>query len=513
MGRLIWNGGYIKKKKVILIIIPLLFLYLASLDGSLEPIGDNAEYILLAKSIALGQGYKNIYEVNNSPHTKYPPLFPLLLAPIVYFSGYNFIAMKLLVMIIGICSLYLIFILFRNILDEFTAFWIMLLSGISYQIVFYSHTVLSEIPYLAISLLALIFTTRYHNAPNGQTKIGLLAATFIFLAYFTRSIGISLWVAALLYLFLIRNQQKGKKLLVTGTLFLIPFLIWNFQKPHVIRHAPISYGNLNYQEQFWLKDLFCPDLGTMGTIDFIKRIYHHAIVYTQEIAGVIFPTSQWDLNKYLAIPIVLLISYGFLDSLLKRKTLLEFYIPLYLSVLLVFTISTPRFIVPIIPFIWYYLIVGLKKSLETFIPYTQYALQIILCLCILPNITATIRNNVLADQQNYTKTIWRDYLEIGTWMKENASLESIIMNRKPAFLFLWSQRKAVRIPFTDDSSVVLRAIGERDIDYIVEDPSSQLTRKYLSPTLQSKPKKFIPVFQKNGYTIYEVKKSKVGTAL
>jgi len=55
-----------------------LALQLTTLNNYLEARGDNAAYVLLAKSMAEGFGYSDIYGPAPSPHVKYPFVSPLV---------------------------------------------------------------------------------------------------------------------------------------------------------------------------------------------------------------------------------------------------------------------------------------------------------------------------------------------------------------------------------------------------------------------------------------------------
>jgi len=46
---------------------------------------DDANYIILAESIAKGHGYRQI-NYPTAPETRYPPVLPLVLAPLVTFA-------------------------------------------------------------------------------------------------------------------------------------------------------------------------------------------------------------------------------------------------------------------------------------------------------------------------------------------------------------------------------------------------------------------------------------------
>ena len=82
------------KKDTVAKILILLFgiFYLSSLSSfhMIQP-GDTGAYILLAKSLSLCQGYREIWLVGNPLHTRFPFMYPLLLVPIIYLFGYNFL--------------------------------------------------------------------------------------------------------------------------------------------------------------------------------------------------------------------------------------------------------------------------------------------------------------------------------------------------------------------------------------------------------------------------------------
>src|SRR5262245_11148296 len=80
---------------------------------------DFSLYILHAKNIAEGSNYQETGYIYNpsypmiGPKT-YPPIFPLMLAPVYKFFGMNLTAMKVIVILTFILTLPIIFLLFRN---------------------------------------------------------------------------------------------------------------------------------------------------------------------------------------------------------------------------------------------------------------------------------------------------------------------------------------------------------------------------------------------------------------
>src|SRR5262245_13303252 len=67
------------------------FAIVGSLDSALSTVDDSAIYVSLARALAQHEGYRSIYLADAPPHTKYPPVLPVLLSPI----GGSVVAMKL----------------------------------------------------------------------------------------------------------------------------------------------------------------------------------------------------------------------------------------------------------------------------------------------------------------------------------------------------------------------------------------------------------------------------------
>ena len=185
-----------------LLVAVLLFglLSLVATDGDLKVQHDSGVYITLAKSLATGQGYRSIYLAGDPPHTRYPPVFPLLLAPLVGVAGYHFLAMKLLVTAIALLTLYLLYVFFSELANDVMGFLVVIFTATSHGLLFYAQSIMTEIPYLCFSLLALLWVHCQTQRQAWARTTMAVAAALISLTYLTRLIGLSLLVATLVYL-------------------------------------------------------------------------------------------------------------------------------------------------------------------------------------------------------------------------------------------------------------------------------------------------------------------------
>ena len=152
--------------------------YALSLTGNLSTEGDNAIYIILAKSLATGHGYMNIQDPVPRIEAQFPPLFPLLLAPIVWLWGTDAVqTMQALVTAFALGAFALSFLLFRRWTGSAMLAAAIVAGYASSDLVWaFSHKVLTELPYLFFTLLACWWGSRYAAEGRWRSWVGLLAA-------------------------------------------------------------------------------------------------------------------------------------------------------------------------------------------------------------------------------------------------------------------------------------------------------------------------------------------------
>ena len=133
-------------------------------DSKLSQSGDNAEYIILARSLAQGEGLSYIHSQEPGPSTKFPFGFPLLLAPLAWAFPDDWVPMKALVLALFSLGMGMLYQLARErmgVVSSLAVVALSLMAGKSYPaLLHYAHKVMSEIPFLAFSLLALWLVER-----------------------------------------------------------------------------------------------------------------------------------------------------------------------------------------------------------------------------------------------------------------------------------------------------------------------------------------------------------------
>ena len=247
---------FLTKFKWILFSLFFVYICVANLSNEfLDLGGDSAQYIILAESLSQGLGYRAINYPQEPFSYHYPPVFPLLLSPIIYFFGRNFYLIRLLTALLGYGSLFFIYQLLKKYTEKKEAFLVTLVFATNFIFLSYSiKYILSDIPYLFVSCAALLFSAQYVKAKAiGKTSIAVLMG--LWLSYFTRYAGITLFFG-IVTLLLLHPKQNYKKIYFISIGFLTPLLLWIIAG----RMLNPSYA---YSKYFFLIDPYRPFLGTI----------------------------------------------------------------------------------------------------------------------------------------------------------------------------------------------------------------------------------------------------------
>jgi len=200
--------------------------HLAALRDGIWYNSDAALYLIHARSIVEGTPYADTgYLVNPThfhPPPTYPPLFPLMLAPIYAVAGLNLYAMKVLVVATTALAAAALYLLGRRVLPVGPSLAAAGIFAFSPAIGWLKEDLASDIPFLAIVLLCLWVAEKAQDV-EGRTdagwKRGVAAGLLCFAAVATRSIGIVLVPALLLadILRVRRLSRYGAALLLVAT--------------------------------------------------------------------------------------------------------------------------------------------------------------------------------------------------------------------------------------------------------------------------------------------------------
>ena len=228
------NGerGQLAPDRVAPLALGALALAVALLTVTPWPVGvfqDDAIYVVLAKAIANGEGYRMV-NLPGSPHaTHFPPGYPLLLAALWKLSPSfpdNIVVFKFAnaLFLAAVAALTYRFARTRCALEPVGASVAAMVGATSVVVLLITGVVLSEPLYMALMLPTLMLCER--AAEDGDARSAAGAGAMIGVLTLVRTLGVFLLPAALVVMLARRRWRAALVLAATALLFIAPWQLW-----------------------------------------------------------------------------------------------------------------------------------------------------------------------------------------------------------------------------------------------------------------------------------------------
>ena len=232
-------------------------------DSFPSVIGDNAEFTILARSLAAGNGFRYINHPDNKPATKYPLGFPALLAGWILVFGDSVVAMKVCVLACYAAAVGLTFGVGKKLMGWSYALAASALVATSAIVAAYSHQVLSDVPYMAFGLVG-IYLLLGHDRRRRYLAAGLAVCIW---ALVVRSAGMSLVLAAVVFLLL--KGRKKEAFAAIGAAVLVSAL-WS------LRNYSLTGEGSRYMQVLLSANPYDPDMGMLTFSGLVSRVFTNA---------------------------------------------------------------------------------------------------------------------------------------------------------------------------------------------------------------------------------------------
>ncbi|MCA9931746.1 MAG: hypothetical protein KC419_24855, partial [Anaerolineales bacterium] len=331
------------------------------------PVGsffDDAHYLVLAKSLAAGSGYRLINYPYLPIEDAFPPGWPLLLTPLALIFPNSLLAPKLLAFVLWFGGILFAYRLFAKQLASPYAEILLALLAWNPQLIGMAGTAMSESAYLFFSLLTLNLAQMWRD---GEKKRPFLLLTFLLLsAIYTmlvRTIGIAMLGAILtMLLFSLKKQHRNILLIGSGILLLIL--------------APLAWFNIRNGGSLIFSSLYTQHIiYVMNNLGTFLRFWEHGTAVSYEtIANAVVPIFGLQaitnlltstIMHGLSIVVLLVAAIGWALSL-RKMPVQGLYILLYVAIFYVWVVYIdevqPRIALPLIPFLTYYIVLAITKG-------------------------------------------------------------------------------------------------------------------------------------------------------
>ena len=349
----------------------------------------------------------------------------------------------------------------------------------------YAHQVMSEVPYLTFSLLALWLVERgvgREGLKGNWWLVGGFACTIW--AYYIRTVGIALVAAVVVYLLLRRDFRRC--LLFGGA----AFVCW---LPWTLRNQAVGGGSV-YIKQLFMVNPYHPERGLLDLGGFVERFIGHAYRYlTRELPNTLMPFFDGTGTILHPAPL-LLIALAVAATVLCIKRgehlLLLLYAAFFMGIVLLWPWPGDRFLVPIVPvlvLLGVWIVLQIRDRLAG-----GNVGKLVVWGCFLACVIGQVGGvKRLADYAaaDYPPP-WLRYYQAGQWLKANAPADAIVLCRKGYWMYIVSGRRCVGFPF-DEPAKVLAHMESEKVNYVVlESLGFSQTGQYLYPAIKEYENRF-----------------------
>jgi hypothetical protein len=460
--------------------------YFATLRPGQDWGGDFSQYINHARNIALGRPYLETHYVVTLPEAavhmpaSYPPVFPLLIAPVYARFGLNYVALKMVPEIMFVLAALALYGLARlrggTPLEAFFAAGAFGLSGIVLEV---KDAVLSDSTYLffaGLTLVALLWIEQKRWDELYPARSAAVVAVLMLLAYGSRAIGLSLIMAFVLYEALVKRRFRRFNLFVLA-IFAVGVLL-------ILR----IYDTRSYANQF------VPEPMTY---------LHNALLYVRA------PSALWGGSpgpvRHALFAITLLVAAAeWLRRVLTRPSIVEFYAAsVVLPVILYSAGHSDRYLMPLFPIYLVYFVEGAADLRDHFFSNRQWVVLLaglLLAVGAAGNVWGMKKGAYPAGVEQAS------FHQACDFLRENDKA-GLVVSWNPRVLGLYTDLPSAWYPFVPQDTTFDEYLDRVHARYILIYLGNEDDRHWLLPHIQHQPRMFADVFHNPDFIVYAVNPS------
>ena len=460
--------------------------------------GDFALYILHAQNIVEGQPYAQTPYIYN-PHypqlspRAYPPVYPLMLAPLyaAYGSGppsmKTITAMQVQLICIFVAWLAVIWWSLKDRLSPLGALGLIAALGFSPYLWLFKHSILSDIPFAMFVYVSLWLIDRFMRADAPMRRrivLAVGAGLAMYLASATRSGGWLLPLGLLIYM-LIWQRGAWKPTLIAIATFLAPALV----------QMLLLATGADYADQFAGYAFGQILVNAINHWHWAATLWHNG--YADWLMIVVF---------YLFAALAVL---GYIASVRQPISIYELFAPLYLLAVPLFPVFEPlRYLIPLLPLYIFYILIG-AESLQIGQRRMAAAGTLVVLLIILLTYTARYTKQDFGPQREGIAV--PTSTELFDYVRQRTEPDDVFVFVKPRVLALMTGRRcaAWQLPanmpsieaYHDDLWRYFRQIDAR---YLIVTAWPPFDRQLMMPFVQRSPATLHPVLSNRHFNVYRI---------
>jgi len=297
----------------------------------------------------------------------------------------------------------------------------------------------------------------------------------------------------------------------------------------VVFHILTTWQN-SYLLLLVQKNSYAPDLGYVTPADMLARIGQNIKAYGLSIVSQsLFPLPYRfspSGRAFISIICVTLVFIGWVRAFFGKMRFASMYVFLYFGILLMwqFQWSSERFLVCILPFLYFFLLNGIDAVLAVFSPVkglnlrrrfiadseipSRSAAFVVWALVTIVVYVNIYNQPTQLHLKRYLGPDWRNFYSCADWVRINTPRDAVVMNRKPELFYVRAKRAGLVYPFTRDTRKIMSAIDSMHVSYVVLDNFgwTATSAEYLYPAIQGNQDRFKIAYALNNppTVVYEV---------
>lgn len=443
--------------------------------------GDFAQYINHAHNLALGRPYAETRYIPTFPDAAihmppvYPPVFPVLLAPLYAYYGLDYGPMKVLAGAMFVLASLMSYAIARM---RGLAPWLAAIGsaafGLSGLVLGIKDQILSEGTYLFFAGLTLAVMLLVERRQWDQTRPALAAGAVLapmLAAYGSRAIGLSLAVAFVLHA-LVWRRFRLFQLLVAGGFAAGVFL-----------YAATFYDSRSYG---------------IGFETSLHAYWQNTLFYLRAPAALWAGSPTAVRYPLFALSAVMAATEWF-RQVLRRRSILEFYMMAAAGPVLMYSSGgSIRYMLPVLAFYFVYFLEGVEWLSGRWRTgrWMPAAAGMLLALGAAFNLRGMEKGPYAQGVEQPTFT------ELCAFLRREVDAQALVVSWNPRVVALYTGLPSAWYPETDDQRAFDLYLDRTRADFVLVYSSGSADQHWLAPHIAREPARFALVFRNADFALY-----------
>ena len=430
------------------------------LPGMFGGFHDDAIYVLTAKAMATGHGYRLINLPGAPPQTKYPILYPALLAGIWRLwpsFPQNGLALHSISMLAGAFSVALayLYLVRFGYCSRGVALATGLIIATAPVVLFFSAQALSEMPFAVLLVIALWSLEDARKAERRSAARDVLVGVVVALPFLCRTVGIVVPLIGVVLLHLAGRRVRWMWL--GAALVMFPWMLWSVAALAYSPKDPILAYYTDYPGDWLSSGLKWPS--AVITTNLMLTAVSTTISTLQGIGFMLFRlgVGAQALSTLVTLSLLLgCVSWVTLARRMRQRPVLPSILLGYGIVIVMWPWNPNRFLIPILPFLIAHVLSGVSALFNGRVVRRVVwpAFGFILSAIVATNVWAEAHVASITRTSGYSygfapddPVSWTSYRRSFEWLRAHTRQTDIIASGFDSMVSLYTERAAFR-PFT-----------------------------------------------------------------